>query len=202
VIVIGVLQERLDLFQEETKTAYQEIMNILEDKYCWKCPMRSTSRSSRCREVHAGRVLQEAMDQGINNHLQNNLSPVEVNALLVRIQKKKTKKQGGPQREKTIILRVEGDPNPYFSPHEWLMININPRRILKGEKILVPDRSLNTPLIGAYSLIAGFPFQVAIVSRVFHEGNFWYVEVEEQGIWPLESVFGVLVKVLTGEDFI
>lgn len=199
---MGALQERLDRFQEETKTAYQDIMNILEDKYCWKCPMRSTSKNSRCREVHAGRTLQEAMDQGIFNHQQNNLSPVEVNALIARIQKKKTKKQGGPQREKTIILKAEGDQNPHFSPHEWLMIKINPRRLLKGEKILVPDRSLNTPLIGAYALIAGFPFQVAIVSRVFHEGNFWYVEVEEKDIWPLESVFGVLVKVLTEGDSI
>lgn len=202
VIIMGALQERLDLFQEETKTAYQEIMNILEDEYCWKCPMRSTSKNSRCREVHAGRVLQEAMDQGIYNQLQINLSPLEVNALIARIQKKKTKKQGGPQREKTIILRVEGDQNPHFSPHQWLMVKINPRRILKGEKILIPDESFNSQLIGAYALIAGFPFEIAIASRVFHEGNFWFVEVGEQGVWPLESVFGVLVKVLTKGDSI
>lgn len=199
---MGALQGRLDLFQEETKTAYQEIMNILEDRYCWKCPMRSTSKNSRCREVHAGRVLQEAMDQGIYNHLQINLSPVEVNALIARIQRKKTKKQGGVQREKTIILRVEGDQNPNFNPHEWLMVKINPRKLLKGETILIPDGSFNTPLSGAYALIAGFPFQIAIASRIFHEGNFWYVEVGEKDIWPLESVFGVLIKVLTEGDSI
>lgn len=43
---MGELQERLDEFQIQTETAFHEIMNILEDKYCWKCPMRSTSKNS------------------------------------------------------------------------------------------------------------------------------------------------------------
>ncbi|MBW4256322.1 hypothetical protein KTG15_01260 [Methanobacterium sp. YSL] len=196
VIIMGALQERLDIFQEETRTAYQDIMKILEDKYCWKCPMRSTSTNSRCREVHAGRVLQEAMDQGIYNNLQSKIPRVEVNALIARIQKKRIKKQGGAQREKKIIIQVKGDQNPNFNHDEWLVVKINPKRIVKGDKILIPYETLAKPLLGAYALIAGFPSQIAIANRVFHEGNFWYVEVGEKEIVPLESVLGVLVNVL------
>lgn len=194
-IIMGALQERLDIFQEETRTAYQDIMKILEDKYCWKCPMRSTSMNSRCREVHAGRVLQEAMDQGIFNNLQSNIPMVEVNALIARIQKKRIKKQGGTQREKTIIIPVKGDQNPNFNHDEFLVVKINPKRVFKGDKILIHYGTL-VPLLGAYALIAGFPFQIAIANRVFHEGNFWYVEVGEKEIVPMESVLGVLVNVL------
>ncbi len=197
---MGILQERLSVFQEETETAYQEIMNILEDKYCWKCPMRSTSNNSYCRDIHAGRILQEAMEQGICNQHQEKLSSIEFNALITRIQKKKIKKQGGSQREKTIIIRAEGVQNPHFNPHDWIMIKINPIRLLKGEIILIPDGSVTTPLFGAFALISGFPFQIAIVNRIFHEGNFWYVDVGEQDIWPLESVLGVFVKVLKEGD--
>lgn len=197
---MGTLQDRLDIFQEEIKTAYQDIMKILDDKYCWKCPMRSTRSNSRCREVHAGRVLQEAMDEGIVNNLHSNISPVEVNALIGRIQKKRIKKQGGTQREKTIIIRIEDDQNLNFDSNDWLMVKIHPRKVLKGEKILIPEESFTTPLRGAYALIAGFPFQIAIAKRVFHEGNFWYVEVGDKEIWPLESVCAVLVNVLREGD--
>ena len=104
---MGALQERLDIFQEETRTAYQDIMKILEDKYCWKCPMRSTSMNSRCREVHAGRVLQEAMDQGIYNNLQSKIPRVEVNALIARIQKKRINNREELKGRKRLLSRLK-----------------------------------------------------------------------------------------------
>ena len=48
-------------------------------------------------------------------------------------------------------------------------------------------------MLGSYALVAGFPFHVACVKRIFHKGNFWYVEVENGEILSLESVFGVLI---------
>lgn len=194
---MGTLQKRLDIFQEEIITAYQDILKILEDKYCWKCPMRSTRMNSRCREVHAGRVIRQAMDEGIVKNPHSNLSPVEVNALIARIQKKMIKKKGGSQREKTIIIQ---DENQNFNHNNWLMVKIYPKRVLKGEKIIIPQESFTSPLTGACALIAGFPFKIGVTKRVFHEGNFWYVEVEEKEVWPLESVCGVLVKGLKEGD--
>lgn len=199
---MGELQERLDEFQQQTVTAYQDIMNILEDKYCWKCPMRSTSKNSRCREIHAGKVISEVLDKAIAVKLNENKdNPVEIEALQMRILKKKIKKHGGRQSEKNITLNIEAKQNPDLSSNNQLMVKINPRKVTKGDNILIPDKTVENNILGAYALVAGFPFQMAVVEKVFHEGNFWYVEIEDKQIFPLESVFGVLLKVTGEENF-
>jgi hypothetical protein len=199
---MGELQERLDEFQQQTVTAYHDIMNILEDKYCWKCPMRSTSKNSRCREIHAGKVISEVLDKAIAVKLNENKdNPVEIEALQMRILKKKIKKQGGRQGEKIITLNIEAKQNPDLSSHNQLMVKINPRKVTKGDNILIPDKTVENNILGAYALVTGFPFQMAVVEKIFHEGNFWYVEIEYKQILPLESVFGVLLKVTGEENF-
>ncbi len=198
---MGELQERLDEFQRQTGTVYQEIMNILEDKYCWKCPMRSTSKNSHCREIHAGTVISEGIDNAIAVKLNENMiNPVEVEALKMRIIKKKINRLGGKQGEKIIILNVEAEQNPDLSSRNQLMVKINPRKVQKGDNILIPDKTVDNNVLGAYALVAGFPFQVAVVEKVFHEGNFWYVEIGDEQILPLESVFGELLKVIGEEN--
>lgn len=198
---MGELQERLDEFQIQTETAFHEIMNILEDKYCWKCPMRSTSKNSRCREIHSSRVLKEAMDEGINSKLNElDIHPVEIEALIMRMIKKKIKKKGGIQKEKIIIINIDNGQNTDLSSCTKLMVKINPKKVQKGEIILIPDKPLEYPTLGAYALVAGFPFQVVVVEKVFHKGNFWYVKMEDKQILPMESVFGVLLKVLEEKD--
>ena len=199
---MGELQERLDEFQQQTVTAYQDIMNILEDKYCWKCPMRSTSKNSRCREIHAGKVISEVLDKAIAVKFnENRVNPIEIEALQMRILKKKIKKHGGKQGEKIITLNIAAEQNPDLSSHNQLMVKINPRKVTKGDNILIPDKTVENNILGAYALVAGFPFQMAVVEKVFHEGNFWYVEIEDKQILPLESVFGVLLKVTGEENF-
>ncbi|HOI40497.1 MAG TPA: hypothetical protein PL168_07190 [Methanobacterium sp.] len=194
--LMGKLQKRLLDFQKDNKDVYNDLMNILKDKYCWKCPMRSTSSQSRCREIHAGRVLQEAVDEGIIAHLlEADIGIVEVESLINRMLKKKIKRQGGKQREKTIIIKVNGDQNPDLAPNTWLKIRINPKRVHTSDQILVSGKPLENPLLGSYALVAGFPFKIAHVKNTFHQDNFWYVEVENETTLPLESVFGVLIKV-------
>lgn len=198
---MGELQERLDEFQRQTGTFYQDIMNILKDKYCWKCPMHSTSKNSHCREIHAGKVISEGIDNSIAVKLNENMiNPVEVEALKMRILKKKIKNHGGKQGEKIIILNVEAGQNPDLSSRNQLMVKINPRKVQKGDNILIPDKTVDNNVLGAYALVAGFPFYVAVVEKVFHEGNFWYVEIGDKQILPLESVFGVLLKVIGEEN--
>lgn len=194
---MGDLEERLIEFQEQTKGAYRDIMKILEDNYCWKCPMRSTSTQSRCREVHAGRVLQEAVDEGILGQLiSNDIPELEIESMITRILKKKIKRQGGKQKEKNIIFNVEDEQNLDLAPDNCLMVKVNPKRARVGDQILIPDEALEHPVLGAYALIAGFPFQIAEVKKTYHEGSFWYVEIENERILPLESVFGILIKIL------
>jgi len=194
--LMGELQKRLHNIQQDNKNAYNDLKYILKDKYCWKCPMRSTSNQARCREIHAGRVLQEAVDEGIINHLlEADIGIVEVESLINRMLKKKIKRQGRKQRETTIIIQVNDEQNPDLTPNICLKIQINPKRVHVGDQILISDEPLENPLLGSYGLVAGFPFKIVHVKNTFHQGNFWYVEVENETTLPLESVFGVLIKV-------
>ncbi len=166
----------------------------MNDKYCWKCPMRSTRTQSQCREIHSGRVLQESFDEGIMNHLlETDIDQIEVEALITRMLKKKIKRAGGNQKATTIMMKVDAEQNMDLASDNWLKIKINPRRVKIGDKILVSDEVMDHLLLGSYALVAGFPFHVACVKRIFHKGNFWYVEVENGEILSLESVFGVLI---------
>jgi hypothetical protein len=192
---LGDLQEKLDEFQEQTKTACTEIMRVLEDNYCWKCPMRSSSKQSRCREVHAGRVLQEAVEKGITSCLEEfNIPEVELEAIIIRTLKKKIKRQGSQLREKTVIIKVEPGQDQDFNSDTWLTVKVNPRRVKIGEEVLIHSEPLKNPVLGSVALLTGFPFVISVVKRTFHEGSFWYVEVENKRIIPLESVFGVVMK--------
>lgn len=195
---MGDLHDKLDEIQNMSKTAYEEILKVLEDSYCWKCPMRSTRTQSRCREVHAGRVVQEAMEKGILNLLQDSKIPeVEFEAIIVRMLKKKIKKEGGKQQETIIIFKVSSEQNQDLID-EQLMVKVNPRRVKIGEKILIPPEPLEHPLLGSVALITGFPFVIEEVKRIFHEGSFWYVDVNKR-ILPLDSVLGVFIKILSDE---
>jgi hypothetical protein len=198
---MGDLQEKLDEFQEQTKTACTEIMRVLEDNYCWKCPMRSSSKQSRCREVHAGRVLQEAADRGIISCLEKfNVPEVELEAIIIRTLKKKIKKQGSQLREKTIIIKVEPGQNPDLNSDTWLTVKVNPRRVKIGEEVLIHPKPLENFLLGSVAMVMGFPFVISEVKRTIHEGGFWYVEVENKRIIPLESIFGVVMKIFYEGD--
>lgn len=197
---MGELQERQTEFQKQCKSAYAEIMKILEDKYCWKCPMHSTSTQSRCRELHSGRLLHEALEDGtIDQLVETGVPSVEMEALIIQMLKKMIKRQGGMQREKTIILKVEAEQNADLTPDSWIKTKVNPKHVRSGDEILVPDEQLDHPLLGAYALVAGFPFQIARVHKTWHEGNFWYVETDNQRTLPLESVFGILIEVFEGD---
>ncbi|NYB52679.1 MAG: hypothetical protein HVN35_09000 [Methanobacteriaceae archaeon] len=192
---MGELQKKLDKIQKEFETSYAEIMAFLEDRYCWKCPMRTSRTQSRCGEVHAGRVLQESVEEGTHSHLKNLKIPeAEIEALLLRIMKKKIKRQGGKQRENTFIFKVHSKQSPDLRPGTYLQVKINPRRLKPGEEILISPEPLENPVLGSVALITGFPFIIVPVQKFFHEGNFWYVEVENNRIIPLESVFAVLLK--------
>ena len=158
--------------------------------------MRSTSTQSRCRELYSGRLLKEALEEGIISQLvETGVPSVELEALIIRMLKKRIKQQGGNQREKTIIFKVEDWQNNDLAPDSWIKVKINPKRVRVGDEILISDEQLDHHLVGTYALVAGFPFQTAHVQKTYHEGNFWYVETDNERILPLESVFGILIKV-------
>ena len=87
---MGELSDALDEFQEVTEKYYQEIMGILEDKYCWKCPMRTNRKETLCNEVEAWIRLTEAMESGVKKKLnENKLSIEDTEAITIKFLEKK-----------------------------------------------------------------------------------------------------------------
>jgi hypothetical protein len=198
---MGELSDIFKEFQDISREYYRKSMQILTDEYCWKCPMRSTSSNTHCREVHAWRKLQEAMEDGIADHLLAiGISTLEKEDLYARIQRKRIKKQGGKLKEFNIHIRLKEDLNSQIPAESVLLVRVNPKRVQTGEQVLIPDKSLKPPLFGSCALLAGLPFQVATVKKYYHEGNIWRLETGEGVYLPLESVLGVLIRVMKPED--
>ena len=197
---MGELSDALKEFHEVSSAYYKKIMNILEDEYCWKCPMRSTSGTALCREVHAWRKIEEVLEEGVMDHLfVSGFSSQEIEALSARVRAKMIKKNGGKLKELTIIMKVNEDKNAIIS-RSILMVKINPKRVQAGDKVFIPLKSLKFPLIGNCALLADFPFHLEPVEKFFHEGGVRYVKTVEGVILPLTSIFGVLVKEIKPND--
>jgi hypothetical protein len=197
---MGELSDTLKEFHDVSSAYYKKIMNILEDEYCWKCPMRSTSGTALCREVHAWCKIEEVLEEGVmDNLLVNSFSSLEVEALAARVRAKMIKKNGGELKELTITMKVNEYQNVIKSK-SVLYVKINPKRVQVGDKVLIPLKSFKFPLIINCALIAGFPFQLEAVEKFFHEGGVRYVKTVEGVILPLTSVYGVLMKEIKPKD--
>jgi hypothetical protein len=198
---MGQLSEALEEFQNVSTEFYKKLEKILEDEYCWKCPMRSTSGTALCQEVHAWRKLQEGLNSGIRHHLlKSGFSFLETEALAARVGTKMIKKQGGNLKELTIIIKVNQDQNPFLPENSLLMVKINPKKVRTGNRVLIPKKNYKSTLIGSCALLAGFQFQLEVVLKFFHEGGVRYVETFHGLILPLTNVSGVLVKVIKPGD--
>jgi hypothetical protein len=135
-------------------------------------------------------LLHEALEDGtIDQLVETGVPSVEMEVLIIQMLKKMIKRQGGMQREKTIILKVEAEQNADLTPDSWIKTKVNPKHVRSGDEILVPDEQLDHPLLGAYALVAGFPFQIARVHKTWHEGNFWYVETGQSTNTPIRICF-------------
>jgi hypothetical protein len=200
-IYMGQLSESLEEFQNVSSEFYKLLKKILEEEYCWKCPMRSTSGTALCREVHAWRKLEEGLDDGIKDYLlESSLSSLEIEALAARVGTKIIKRQGGNLKESIVVIKVNEDQNSFLAGNFLLMVKINPKKVRCGDQVLIPKKNLKSPLIGSCALLTGFPFQLELVRKFFHEGCSRYVETFNGLILPLTNVLGVLVKVTKPSD--
>lgn len=57
--------KKLEEFRALPQKHYGDLVDALEDKYCWKCPMRSTSSETFCREAEIWIRLSNAFEQSI-----------------------------------------------------------------------------------------------------------------------------------------
>jgi len=197
---MGQLLDALEDFQKVSSEYYETLMNILENEYCWKCPMRSTSAATQCREVHAWNKLEQGLDDGIKNHLHDKgSSNLDTEALAAKVKMKMIKKKGGNLKEQTIMINANNQ-NCFLPKNSWLMVKINPKKVRIGDRVLISKKNFNSPLIGSCALLAGSPFHLELVEKFFHERGLRYFKTFQGLTLPLNNALGVLVKVIDPYD--
>ncbi len=103
------ISDNLEIFRELSKKHYANLIGSLEEKYCWKCPMRTNSSESFCREVDSWLRLSVAFEMGIHDHLrERGISKSCLEVLSAKLLEKKMKTENlSPSFQKLIFLKMD-----------------------------------------------------------------------------------------------
>lgn len=197
---MGELSDALKEFQEISGVYYQRIMNILEEKYCWKCPMRTNSKETLCREVESWIRLTESLEYGVKDVLHlNELSIANLEVICAKFLEKQIK--SGTKREDSTIFKLDENFKPFAQSGDFLLVKTRPLRVKRNDLVLLPRACP----IATYWYIktmgkATVPFKIFKVSRVFQKKGCRYIQTNEGLELPVEFLIGVVRKIINQED--
>jgi len=198
---MGELSDTLDEFQGISREYYEKIVEILKKKYCWKCPMRSTSNETFCREIDAWIRLTEALEAGIRKELTiKSYSLENLEVVAARFLEKKMKSSKISQ-EKDIILQLEEDTEPFARSGDYLQVKTSPRRVKVNDLVLLPRACpLATYWYTKTTKRATVPFKIFKVAKTFQRKGCRYIKTDEGFEVPFEYVIGVVIKIMGHKD--
>jgi hypothetical protein len=194
---MGELSTTLDEFSEISEEYYKKVMLLLRDKYCWKCPQRSTSGQISCREVDAWVRLITAFETGILDSIKKDGDSKDqidiITSGFMHKIKRKTKKP------RMTVLLMDEDHAPYLKKGTFILIDGSsaPR---KDDLVLI---SQICPLYNYLHLrldLTDFPFKIEKVDRIFMEDGFRQVSTVEGSKIPVEHLAGVISKIINKND--
>lgn len=198
---MGELYDSLDEFQQLSREYFLKITKILKEKYCWKCPMRSTSSETFCRDVDAWIRLNQSLEWGIQDELhEQNQSLENLELLRVRFLGKKLNPQK-KIKDNNLFFQLEFDIHPIASKGDYLFIKSNPRRVNIGDLVLLPRAC---PL-ATYRFLKTtgnnmVPFKICKVSSVFSKKGVKYIQTEDGLEVPLEFLMGLIREIIGPKD--
>jgi hypothetical protein len=203
VITMGEFSKTLEDFQKSAGRAYRKLMDSLEEDYCWKCPMHSTSKHANCKELHAWIKIQKALEEGVWEKIREERSDTELEVITARFLEKRFKKEKRRVSDALVLIKVDDDLHPDVPISSALLIKPRPKKVKKGDLVLVP-KELPCPVSWFYKagLSVGVPFQITRVSKVYHHGSVWYLKTVQNLDIPIPLVLGVILKVLDKESSI
>jgi len=199
---MGELSEALNEFTKVSREYYIKIQQILEDDYCWKCPMRSTSNSASCKDIDAWIRLTGAFESGIHQHLlTKDESKGNIEAITSRYLLKVLKKQYRALKyDKIIILRLKEDIEPFTKKNDLLIVKENVESIKAGDLILWPQICpISIYWFSKLKKTGYVPFDILKVSKTFHKNGCRFVQAENKEI-PLEYTLGKIINIISKED--
>ena len=196
---MGEITDTLNEFQEISRRYYRKIMEVLEEKYCWKCPMRTNSKEALCREVEAWVRLVEAMEAGVKEEFALNAYSIDVmEVITAKFLEKRMKKSY--ECEESIVIKLKYDAEPYAKEGDFIYLKPHPLKVKKDDLIVLP----NACPIATYWYIKAskqsiLPFKIYRVSRVFQKRECRYVKTEDGWEVPVEYLMGVVKNIITKE---
>ena len=197
------ISDNLEEFRELSRKHYKNLIESLEEKYCWKCPMRTNSSEAFCREVDSWVRLSGAFEMGIYDHLRNRGLPsncLEVVSALM-LEKKMKSDHVSPKFQKLVFLKVEEDMDPDVKDGNFLLVKENPKILKKGDMILLPRACpLSTFWFSKMSYIHKMPLKIFKIDKVHHKTGLKYVKTTEGIEIPISYVYGLIIKIFDEND--
>lgn len=195
---MGELTDTLNEFQEISRKYYQKIMEVLEKKYCWKCPMRTNNKETLCREVEAWIRLAEAMESGVREEFKlNNYSMEVMEVISAKFLEKRMKTF---KAEESVVVKLEYDKKPYARAGDFINVKTHPLKVKKDDLILIPQAC---PIATYWYLKthqkSTIPFKIYKVSQVFQKRGCRYIMTEEGLEIPVQYLIGVVKNIINQE---
>ncbi len=198
---MGKLIDTLEEFSKISEEYYEKIQQILIDEYCWKCPMRSTSEKSSCRDIDVWIRLTGAFEKGVKQYqISNSEDNLEVitSRYLLKIIKKHTRNL---KYSKTLILKLKEDIKPFAMKGDILLVKENPESIKASDLVLWPEICPISIYWFSKAKLAGYiPFNIIKVSKTFHKENCRYIQADNGMEIPLEYITGKIIKIIDKND--
>ncbi|MEN6552798.1 MAG: hypothetical protein ABFC34_07920 [Methanobacterium sp.] len=200
---MGELSDALEEFSEISREFHARIQKILRDKYCWKCPMRSTSKNTFCNELDAWIRLTGAFELGIQDSILKNIdSKDDLEIITTRYLSKLLKKHKRHLKyNKTTILKLKEDVDPFALKDDLLFIEENPESVKTNDLILWPQICpVSFYWFPKAKILGIIPFKILKVEKTFQKGGRKFVQVEKHLKIPLEHITGKLIKIINKND--
>jgi hypothetical protein len=200
---MGELSDALNEFSEISREFHARIQKILKDKYCWKCPMRSTSKNSFCNELDAWIRLTGAFERGVKDNILENVgSNDSLDVITLRYLFKLLKKSKRQLKyDKTTILKLKEDITPFALKNDLLFIEENPESVKTNDLVLWPQICpVSFYWFSKAKILGIIPFKILKVKKLFQKEGRKFVQVETGLEIPLEYISGKLIKIISKND--
>ena len=200
---MGELSDTLDEFSKVSKEFQGKIQKILKDKYCWKCPMRSTVKNTFCKELDAWIRLTGAFERGVQDNIREDIdSKDNLEIITTRYLSKLLKKYNRPLKyNKTTILKLKEDIKPFALKNDLLFIEENPESVKTNNLILWPQICpVSFYWFSKAKILGIIPFKILKVEKIFQKEGRKFVQVENDLEIPLEHITGKIIKIIDKTD--
>ena len=200
---MGELSDTLNEFSGISSEFHAKIQKILKDKYCWKCPMRSTSKNTFCNELDAWIRLTGAFEKGVHENILKNVGSKDnleiiTSRYLFKILKKNKRRL---KYSKTTILKLKEDIKPFALKDDLLFIEENPESVKTNDLILWPQICpVSFYWFSKAKILGIIPFKILKVEKSFQKEGRKLVQIENDLVVPLDHITGKLIKIISKND--